>query len=222
MADFFVVAARTGEGLTQFLVPAATAGVTVTPADSLDLGRRYATVSFADVELSPSALIGPVGGARPDVEHGLALACVLQVAETCGVVSRVFELTLEYLDNRFSFGRSLSSYQALKHRVADMKIRLEASLGLATAAAHAVQDDTTDAAATVSAAKSYVGEAATDIIQDCVQLHGGIGVTWEHDLHLYLRRVTLDRNLFGTPAQHRERIAEELITKHAHVEVTGA
>jgi alkylation response protein AidB-like acyl-CoA dehydrogenase len=77
---------------------------------------------------------------------------------------------------------------------------------------------------TVSAAASYLGDHAAEILQDCTQLHGGIGVTWEHDLHLYLRRVTLDRNLFGTPAQHRERIAEQIITKHAPTrdgELTG-
>ena len=88
-----------------------------------------------------------------------------------------------------------------------------------------MQDDDPDVIETVSAAASYLGDHASEIVQDCTQLHGGIGVTWEHDLHLYLRRVTLDRNLFGTPAQHRERIAEAIITKHATAidsEVAGA
>ena len=98
-----------------------------------------------------------------------------------------------------------------------MKMWLEACHGVTELAARAVQDDDPDAPEIVSAAASYLGDHATEIVQDCTQLHGGIGVTWEHDLHLYLRRVTLDRNLFGTPAQHRERIAERssLLTDHS-------
>ncbi|MCU1659913.1 MAG: acyl-CoA dehydrogenase domain protein, partial [Pseudonocardiales bacterium] len=109
--------------------------------------------------------------------------------------------------DRYSFGRPLASYQALKHRVADMKMWLEASHGTTAAAARAVQDRGPEAAELVSVAKSYVGQRATDIIQDCVQMHGGIGVTWEHDIHLYLRRATVDRVTWGTPAEHRERLA---------------
>ena len=112
-----------------------------------------------------------------------------------------------FVDDRFSFGRPLSSYQALKHRFADMKMWLEASHGIATAAARAVAHHASDADELVGAAASYIGPHATDIIQDCVQMHGGIGVTWEHDLHLYLRRATLNREAYGTPAEHRERIA---------------
>jgi len=130
-------------------------------------------------------------------------------------LDRVLEFTLEYLGDRGSFGRPLASYQAIKHRIADMKMWIEGSHGVTELAVQAVQDDDPDAAEIVSAAASYLGDHAGEILQECTQLHGGIGVTWEHDLHLYLRRVTLDRNLFGTPAQHRERIADRIITKHA-------
>jgi alkylation response protein AidB-like acyl-CoA dehydrogenase len=129
------------------------------------------------------------------------------VAELVGVASRVVDFTLTYLDDRSSFGRPLSSYQALKHRVADLKMWLEACAGVASEAARAVQARDPAAATVVSAAKSYVGERTTDIVQDCIQLHGGIGVTWEHDLHLYLRRAMVDRFTYGTPEDHRERIA---------------
>ena len=122
-------------------------------------------------------------------------------------MSTVFDLTLEYLGDRYSFGRPLASYQALKHRVADQKMWLEACLALATSAAKAVQGRTGAAASEVSAAKSYVGEKSTDLVQDCVQLHGGMGVTWEHDIHLFLRRVTVNRFTYGTPEDHRERLA---------------
>src|SRR5208282_4983701 len=104
----------------------------------------------------------------------------------------------------------LASYQALKHRFADMKLWLEACQATAGAAAHAAAQQADDADELASVAKSYVGQRATDLIQDCVQLHGGIGVTWEHDIHLYLRRATVNRAMFGTPEQHGESICSLL------------
>jgi alkylation response protein AidB-like acyl-CoA dehydrogenase len=206
-ADLFLVTARMQEGLTQFLVPADTAGLTVTPMESLDLVRRYAELHFDDVQVPGSAVLGKVGGADADVERQLQVAIALQCAETCGAVERVFEFTLEYMFDRFSFGRPLASYQALKHRFADMKMWLEASHATATSAARAVQARADDAAMLASAAKSYIGDYATRIIQECVQMHGGMGVTWEHDIHLYLRRATTNQVQYGTSAEHRERIA---------------
>src|SRR5205823_7164390 len=100
-------------------------GLTVTPLDGLDLVRRHAAVSFEAVTLRTSALVGPLDGAADEVERLLQIACVLQCAETCGVIDRVFAMTLEYLGDRYSFGRPLSSYQALKHRLADDKMWLE-------------------------------------------------------------------------------------------------
>jgi alkylation response protein AidB-like acyl-CoA dehydrogenase len=126
-------------------------------------------------------------------------------------MDRVFAMTLEYLGDRYSFGRPLASYQALKHRVADQKLWLEASNAIATGAARAVASEGSDAAELVSAAKAWIGPHATELVQDCIQLHGGIGVTWEHDLHLYLRRVTVNRATHGTPAEHAERVAAQLL-----------
>ena len=114
-------------------------------------------------------------------------------------------MTLEYLGDRYSFGRPLSSYQALKHRVADDKLWLEACH--ASPPAPPRRRRRPDAAELVSAAKAWIGPHATELVQDCVQLHGGIGVTWEHDLHLYLRRATVNRATYGTPEEHAERIA---------------
>jgi alkylation response protein AidB-like acyl-CoA dehydrogenase len=206
-ADHFLVTARTGDGLTQLLVPADTPGVTLTRMQSLDLVRRFAELRFDDVALPASALLGEVGRAGDDVERQLEVALAIQCAETVGVVDRVFEFTLEYMFDRFSFGRPLASYQALKHRVADMKLWLEASHATATAAARAVQARSGDAGKLASAAKCYIGDHATAIIQECVQMHGGMGVTWEHDIHLYLRRATVNRVEYGTPSEHRERVA---------------
>jgi alkylation response protein AidB-like acyl-CoA dehydrogenase len=169
--------------------------------------RRFVDVRFDDVRVASTAVVGEVGGAAGDIERQLQIASVLQCAETVGCLSRVFAFTTEYMADRYSFGRPLSSYQALKHRVADMKLWLEGCLAVSTLATRAVQARADNAPELVSVAKAYIGEKSTDIIQDCVQLHGGIGVTWEHDIHLYLRRATVNRLTLGTPSEHRERIA---------------
>jgi alkylation response protein AidB-like acyl-CoA dehydrogenase len=156
-------------------------------------------------------VVGEVGAAAAEVERLLQVACVLQCAETVGAVDRMFGVTVEYLGDRYSFGRPLSSYQALKHRLADDKLWLEASHAIASGAARAVAERRDDAQELVSAAKAWIGPHATELLQDFVQLHGGIGITWEHDLHLYLRRATVNRVTYGTPEEHAERIAARLL-----------
>ena len=118
-----------------------------------------------------------------------------------------FAMTLDWAFDRYTFGRALASYQAIKHRFADLKSWLEASHAISDAAAEAVADGAANAMEVASAARAYVGEQGVELAQDCVQLHGGIGVTYEHDLHFYLRRVALNRLLHGTPADHRRLIA---------------
>lgn len=206
-ASHLLVSAVAADGPTQFLVAADAAGVTRTPMGGLDLVRRFAEVRFDDVAVPASAVVGSVGGAADDIERQLQIAVALQCAETVGAIDHIFEMTLEYMSDRYSFGRPLSSYQALKHRVADNKMWLEACHGTATAAAKAVATGAGDAGELVSVAKVWIGPHATELIQDAVQLHGGIGVTWEHDLHLYLRRATVNRATYGTPADHAERVA---------------
>lgn len=210
-ADDLLVVARTPDGLSQFLVPANTAGVTCTPLEGLDLVRRFCEVRFDDAVVPGTALVGELGRADAAVRRLTEIAIALQCAETTGAVSRVFETTLEYMFDRFSFGRPLASYQALKHRFADMKMWLEACHAIADAAAGAVASRSPDAAELTSAAKSYIGDHTLAIVQDCIQMHGGMGVTWEHDAHLYLRRITQNRGLYGTPSEHRERVAAGLL-----------
>ena len=210
-ADELLVTATTANGLTQFLVATDAPGVTIEPLGSVDLVRRFATVHFDAVTMASDRVVGVVDGAADAAARQLQLAVVLQCAETVGALDRVLEFTLEYLADRTSFGRPLASYQALKHRIADMDMWLEASHGITELAAVAVQERADDVDEVVSAAASYVGDHATEVVQECTQLHGGIGVTWEHDLHLYLRRLTLHRSLHGTPAQHREHLAAALL-----------
>lgn len=218
-ADYLLVTARlpasgaaAGE-LAQFLVPATAAGVRVTRDESLDLVRRFATVRFDGARVPAASLVGAPGEGETTaaVARQLQAAVALQCAELAGAAGRVFEFTVQWAFDRYSFGRPLASYQALKHRFADMRLWLEASQATAGAAARAVAaGGPTQAAELTSVAKAYIAERATDLVQDCVQLHGGIGVTWEHDIHLYLRRVTVDRALWGTPAEHRRLLSDIL------------
>lgn len=197
---------------TQYLLPVTTPGLSIEAQDGLDLLKRFGRLRLDGVTVGADDLVGTIGGAASDVSRQRQLTNLLQCAEMCGAAARVLEFTIEYAFDRFSFGRPLASYQALKHRFADMKLWLEASLAITDQAADAAAagDDPTDPEAwrLIHAAKSYVGDRSVDLIQDCVQLHGGIGVTWEHDIHLYLRRATVDRGLFGAPADHRASLAE--------------
>jgi alkylation response protein AidB-like acyl-CoA dehydrogenase len=205
-SSHLLVSGRTGDGLTQVLVPTDVPGITLTPLKSVDLTRRFSMVRFDGVRVPRDALIGEVGGSGPDVERQLLQAVLVLAAEGVGAMQRAFQMTLEWAFDRYSFGRPLASYQALKHRFADMKTWLEASHAITDAAATAVAEARDDAGKLASMAMAYVGEYGSVLLQDCVQLHGGIGLTFEHDLHLFLRRHTLDRTLLGTPADHRARV----------------
>ncbi|MCV7378049.1 acyl-CoA dehydrogenase [Mycobacterium alsense] len=201
-----LVVARSPDGPRQFVVPADAPGVTVAPQRSLDFVKRYARVHFDGVVVDEAAAVGSATQAPVLIDRQAQIAVVLQCAELVGILDTVFGMTIRWALDRHSFGRPLASYQALKHRLADMKMWLEACRGITYGAVADVAARKPDAQLTVSAAKSYLGEHASTLAQECVQLHGGIGVTWEHDLHLFLRRITLYRSMFGTPAEHHRAI----------------
>ena len=207
-AEFLVVVGRTGDALSQVLVPRDTPGVSIVPLKSIDITRRYAAVEFDDVRLPVTALIGAAGGAAADVERALQIGAVLACAESVGALQSAFDLTVAWAFDRYSFGRPLASYQELKHRFADMKMWLEASHAISDSAAEAVATQADDAPELVSAAKAYIGHYGGELFQDCIQIHGGIGITFEHDLHLFARRGAANRPSYGTPAEHRARIAD--------------
>ena len=140
VAGTFLVTARTGAGLTQVLVPADAEGVTVARNRSVDMTRRFATVTLDGVRLPAAAVVGEVGSAAAAVERQVTLALALQCAEMVGVADRALELTLEYGRDRFAFGRPIVSFQALKHRIADMTVWIEGSKAVADALAAAVED----------------------------------------------------------------------------------
>jgi alkylation response protein AidB-like acyl-CoA dehydrogenase len=206
-ARHFLVTGRSAGGITQLLVPADAPGIEVRPLKSMDVTRRFGAVRFAGVRAPAAALVGAFGGADAAVARQIQLASVILAAESVGAMDAAFAMTLDWAFHRYTFGRALASYQALKHRFADMKSWLEASHAVADAAADAVADESDLAAETACAAKAYIGDRGPELAQECVQLHGGIGVTYEHDLHFFLRRVTLNRLLYGTPAEHRRWLA---------------
>jgi alkylation response protein AidB-like acyl-CoA dehydrogenase len=213
LATHLLVTGRTGDGFTQVVVPVTARGVSMLPMQGVDLTKRFSVVRFEDVRVPVANLLGRAGEAAADVDRQLHHALVIVVAEAVGAMQRAFDMTVEWAFERYSFGRPLASYQALKHRFAHMATCLQASHAIADEAARAVAEGRPDAAEVVSAAKAYVGEYGAELLQECVQLHGGIGVTFEHDLHLFLRRVTLARTLFGTPDAHRRRIADLIARK---------
>jgi alkylation response protein AidB-like acyl-CoA dehydrogenase len=207
-ADFLLVTGRSGDGLTQVLVPAGTVGVTVVPMHSIDLTRRFSVVTFDDVRLPCSAVVGEAGGAHAQYDRQLQRALAIACAESVGSMQTAFDMTVEWAFDRYSFGRPLASYQELKHRFADMAAWLEASHAISDAATSATAVASADADELLSTAKAFIGHYGTELLQDCVQIHGGIGMTFDHDLHLYLRRHTVNRALYGTPAEHRQRLAD--------------
>jgi alkylation response protein AidB-like acyl-CoA dehydrogenase len=205
-SDVLLVTA-THEGVVrQFLVATEAPGVSVEAQRSIDMVKRYARVSFDGVEVDASAAVGTAEQTTAIIARQTQIAIVLQCAEIVGILETVLDFTIQWGFDRHSFGRPLGSYQALKHKYADLKIWFEACRATTNAAVAEVASRSPGAEMTVSIAKSYVGEHAPGMLQDCVQLHGGIGVTWEHDLHLFLRRVTLYRSLFGTPEEHNLRV----------------
>jgi alkylation response protein AidB-like acyl-CoA dehydrogenase len=206
-ADWLLVTARGPDGLSQFLVPSSAPGLRITALRGLDLVRRYAEISFDNVRVPASGVVGVPGDASLSFERQLQTALVLQCAEIVGATNQVFDFTVQYAFDRSSFGRALASYQALKHRFADMKLWIESAQAITVDATRAVQAGAPDAAEVARVAKAYVGERCPELIQDCIQMHGGIGVTWDHDLHLYLRRVVSHRQIYGDPMQHRDQVA---------------
>jgi alkylation response protein AidB-like acyl-CoA dehydrogenase len=202
-ADWLLALATFDGDPAHVLVPAGAPGVRIEPLTGLDLSRRLADVQFDGVAVPADALLG--GGAG-GVEEALLRAAVLTCADTVGAVDALFAMTVAYAKDRVAFGRPIGSFQALKHVMADQALFVETCKAGVEAAARAVDvgDDTAGEVASMVAA--YVGDVANDVAQECLQIHGGIGYTWEHDLHLYLRRVRSNASLYGEPTWHRERV----------------
>lgn len=211
-ARYLLLTADEPAGRTQYLVPLAAPGVELTPLRGIDLTRRFHDVVLHDVALPPGSRVGEPGSGGEHDACLLDLAAVLVLGEIVGTIDRAFAMTAEWVRSRYSFGRPLGSYQEIKHRMADMRTHLEASAAVASRAALAVGTGAQDGRSWASAGMTYVGCNGPEVIQDCIQLHGGIGVTYDHDLHLFLRRAVLDTRILGTPGEFARRLGVQVTT----------
>jgi alkylation response protein AidB-like acyl-CoA dehydrogenase len=210
-ADLLLVLARAAgsqgaAGISVAVIPAATPGVTVHPHVMLDLTRPMSRVEFADVAVDREQLLGEPGEAGGAVEEGLQLARIALASEALGGAERVLEMTTTYAKERVQFGRPIGSFQAIKHRLADMMIAVEAAKSAAWYAACVADERPEELAEAAAIAKSYCCDAFFDCAANAIQLHGGIGFTWEHEAHLYLKRARATATLLGSPAWQRERL----------------
>ncbi|MEO5899619.1 MAG: acyl-CoA dehydrogenase family protein [Ilumatobacteraceae bacterium] len=207
-ASWLLVTCAARQVPTQVLIAADAPGVTVTEMDSLDITRRFAEVRFDRARVAASAVVGAPGAVGDLLVRQLAVAATLVAAESVGAMQHDFAMTLQYAHDRIAFGRPIGSFQAVKHQLADTSLALEMSKAITLAAARTVGADEGYGPEAAGMAKAFVGDAGIDLVQACFQIFGGIGYTWEHDQHLYLRRITTDAGLFGDPAWHRENLCQ--------------
>jgi alkylation response protein AidB-like acyl-CoA dehydrogenase len=212
-ADALVVAARTGpgagaDGVSLFLLPKGTKGLQVTLLPTMDQTRKLCEVACSDVTVGAAALLGAAGAGWAPLSRVLDRATVALCAEMCGGAQKVLDMTVEYAKIRQAFGRPIGSYQGVKHRAADMLVDVENSKSITYYAAWALDENSPEAPLAVSMAKAYVSDAYRRVAAAGIQLHGGIGFTWEHDLHLYFKRAKGSEFTFGDATHHRERVAQ--------------
>jgi alkylation response protein AidB-like acyl-CoA dehydrogenase len=198
-ASFFVVAARTTDGVDLFAVEAADAQVSALP--SLDFSRPSASIVL---DAAPAVILTVRGQGAAAIDDGVTIALIAVGAEQLGGSQYCFDMTLEYIKLRRQFNREIGSFQAIKHRMADALMLVEmARSGLDRITQGAAEDLTTDA----SVIKAWGSDSYVAITAEAIQLHGGVGFTWEHDAHLYFRRARFDAAFLGDAAFHRERVA---------------
>ncbi len=213
-ADYIVVAARTrGEGedgISLFLVKGRPKGMTVNPLKTLDMTRRWDEVRFDGVQLEAGALMGARDKAWPQLKRALDWATAALCAEMVGGAQKVLETSTEYAKTRQQFGKPIGIYQAVSHKLADMLVLSESGRSATYYAAWAVDADAPDRSLASSMAKAYVSDAYRKIAGDGIQVHGGIGFTWEHDMQLYFKRAKSSEVTLGDATYHRELVAQSL------------
>jgi alkylation response protein AidB-like acyl-CoA dehydrogenase len=207
LADLILVAAVTPAGLSLFAVRGDASGLSKTRLATMDQTRKQARLEF---DATPATLVGTDGGAGPVLERTLQLAAVALAAEQVGGAQRVLDNAVEYAKNRIQFGRPIGSFQAIKHKCADMLLEVESAKSAAYYGAWAADADDEELALAASLAKSYCSEAYFHCAGENIQIHGGIGFTWEHHAHLYFKRAKSSELLLGDPAYHRELLAQQL------------
>ena len=203
-ANLVLVAARAPAGLSVFAVEKGAAGFSAVPLTTMDMTRKQARLTFSSAS---ARLIGTEGKGWKPISRMLDLAAVALAAEQVGGAQKVLEMSVEYAKLRVAFGRPIGSFQAIKHKCADMLLEVETARSAAYDAGWAAAEDSEELPLAASLAKSYCSEAYSDVSAKNIQVHGGIGFTWEHPAHLYFRRAKSCELLFGGPAYHRENLA---------------
>ncbi len=207
IADLVLVAARAPAGVSVFAVERGATGFTAEPMDTLDRTRKQARLTFA---ATPARPVGAEGAGWPALARMLDLAAVALAAEQVGGAQRVLDMAVEYAGVRSQFGRPIGSFQAIKHKCADLLLEVESARSAAYHAGWAAAGDPAELPAAASLAKAYCSEAYAHAAAENIQIHGGIGFTWEHPAHLYYKRAKSAELLFGDPDHHRERLARHL------------
>jgi alkylation response protein AidB-like acyl-CoA dehydrogenase len=207
IADLLVVTARTPAGPTVFAVDGAAQGLTRTPLPTLDQTRKLARVEF---DHTPARLIGADGGAATGLARTLDKAALALAAEQVGGAQRVLDMAVEYAKVRHQFGRPIGTFQAIKHKASEMMLRVESARAAAYFGAWSVVDDSDEVPMVASLAKAYCSEAFYFAAAENIQIHGGVGFTWEHDAHLYFKRAKSSQLFLGDTAYHRERLLERI------------
>jgi alkylation response protein AidB-like acyl-CoA dehydrogenase len=216
IAELLVVAARTKEtddksaGISLFLVEGNSPGVSTTLLKTMDQTRKQCEVVFDNVQVGRDRLLGAVDMGWPILQKVLNLATVALCAEMVGGAQRVLDLSVSYAKERVQFGRPIGSFQAIKHKCAEMMLQVESAKSAAYYAAWAVDEDVLEAPLAVSMAKAYCSDAYRNTAGEGIQVHGGIGFTWEHDMHLYFKRAKYAEFTFGDATYHRELVAQGL------------
>ncbi|HEV7978489.1 acyl-CoA dehydrogenase [Amycolatopsis sp.] len=215
-ADLVLVAAATAAGPSLFAVPAGAAGLVRIPLIALDGTRKLAEVRFTD---TPAVLLGTEGGAGAALDRTADLAALYLAGEQLGGAAHVLATVVEYAKTRVQFGRAIGSFQAIKHRCADMLVDIESARSVVYHGLWTAAHDAEQLPVAASLARAVASDAYQRVAADAIQIHGGIGFTWEHPAHLYLKRAKSSQLLLGTPAQHRARLAELLDVHHGGVAI---
>lgn len=216
VADVIVVVARIGTGdgatgVTLFAVPSNAPGLTIEPNVMLDLDSKVSALAFTDVVVPVAQVVGVVGAGWPIVETVLRRAAVAASAEMLGAARKALEMSVDYAKTREQFGQPIGSFQAIKHRLASMLEATESAHAAVYYAAWADDAEAPDAALAASVAKATANQSARAITGDAIQVHGGIGYTWEYDLHLYWKRAKHLEPLYGDTDWHHERVLQEVL-----------
>jgi alkylation response protein AidB-like acyl-CoA dehydrogenase len=208
-ADFFLVATADGR---RHVVDRAADGVTVTPEASIDPTRRFSSVRLDGVRVATADSLPAAAADYFDVFHRV---CVALAAESTGIAQRTLEMAVEYAKDRQQFGRPIGAYQAVSHRCAQMLLETENSRSAVYGAAWAADAEPESLHLAASMAKAYAGDAGWRVPDASIQVHGGIGFTWEHDLHFFLKRGRSNAAIFGDSKWHRERVADAVLARAA-------